>query len=61
LLLAFLGVALEFGQWRALVALPLVVLALVVKSRAEESRMSETFSEYEDYRRQTWAIVPGVY
>jgi protein-S-isoprenylcysteine O-methyltransferase Ste14 len=34
---------------------------LVVKSRAEESRMSETFSEYEDYRRQTWAIVPGVY
>lgn len=61
LLLAFLGVALEFGQWRALVALPLVVLALVVKSRAEESRMSETFSEYEDYRRETWAIVPGVY
>jgi protein-S-isoprenylcysteine O-methyltransferase Ste14 len=61
LLLAFLGVAVEFGQWRALVALPLVVLALVVKSRAEESRMSETFSEYEDYRRQTWAIVPGVY
>ena len=61
LLLAFLGVALAFGEWRGLVALPLVALALVVKSRAEEARMRETFPEYERYRRETRALIPGVY
>ena len=61
LLLAFLGVAMEVGEWRGLVALPLVALALVVKSRAEEARMQETFPEYEGYRRNSRAIIPGIY
>lgn len=61
ILLAFVGVAVEVGEWRGLVALSLVALAFVVKSRAEEARMRETFPEYEGYRRGTRAIIPGVY
>ncbi|HEX6614856.1 MAG TPA: isoprenylcysteine carboxylmethyltransferase family protein [Gemmatimonadales bacterium] len=61
ILLAFLGVALAVGEWRGLAALPLVALAFVVKSRAEEARMRETFPEYEGYRRETRALIPGVY
>ena len=61
ILLAFLGTALAIGEWRALIAVPLAVLSFVLKSRAEEGRMRETFPEYGEYERHTAALVPFVY
>jgi protein-S-isoprenylcysteine O-methyltransferase Ste14 len=61
LLLAFLGMALTVGEWRALVGLAFLLLSFMLKSREEESRMRETFPEYQEYQRRTAALVPYVY
>ena len=61
LLLAFLGMAVMFGEWRGLLALALFLVSFTVKSRQEEARMSEAFPEYSEYRRRTAALVPRVY
>ena len=61
ILLAFLGMVMTIGEWRGLVALLLAGVSFVVKSRAEERRMRETFPEYAAYARETAAIVPFVY
>jgi protein-S-isoprenylcysteine O-methyltransferase Ste14 len=61
ILLAFLGTALAVGEWRALLALILVFVALIIKSRTEEERMCATFPHYDDYRRRTAALVPFVF
>ena len=61
MLLAFLGMALTFGEWRGLVALALVLASFVRKSRMEESFMRETFPEYAEYQRDTRALIPFVY
>ena len=56
-----LGTALAIGEWRALIAVPLAVLSFVLKSRAEEGRMRETFPAIWEYERHTAALVPFVY
>ena len=61
MLLAFLGMALAFGEWRALLALALVFASLARKSRIEEGFMRETFPEYTEYQRETRALIPFVY
>jgi protein-S-isoprenylcysteine O-methyltransferase Ste14 len=61
ILLAFLGMVLAIGEWRGLVALVLAGTSFMVKSRAEERRMRETFPEYAEYQQGTAAIVPFVY
>jgi protein-S-isoprenylcysteine O-methyltransferase Ste14 len=61
ILLAFVGTAIAAGEWRHLLAAALIALSLVLKSRGEEARMRETFPEYEQYRRETAALIPGVY
>ena len=61
MLLAFLGTALSIGEWRGLLAVPLVAISFVLKSRMEERRMRETFPEYVEYQRETAALVPFVY
>ncbi|HLY58517.1 MAG TPA: isoprenylcysteine carboxylmethyltransferase family protein [Stellaceae bacterium] len=61
LLLAVLGTALAIGEWRGIIALALVAVAFVRKLRVEEARMSETFPEYEAYRRRTAALIPFVW
>ena len=61
ILLAFLGMVIIFGQWRGLLGMVLALASFAVKSRREEARMRETFPEYEEYRRGTAALVPGVY
>jgi protein-S-isoprenylcysteine O-methyltransferase Ste14 len=48
-------------EWRGIVAVLLMLLAFVLKSRAEEERMGETFPEYEAYRRESSALIPFVY
>jgi protein-S-isoprenylcysteine O-methyltransferase Ste14 len=61
MMLAILGTALAIGEWRAALAVPLAVMSFVLKSRMEERRMRETFPEYEQYQRETAALVPFVY
>jgi protein-S-isoprenylcysteine O-methyltransferase Ste14 len=58
LLLAFLGTALAIGEWRGVVAVGLALFGFVLKIRVEETRMRETFPEYEDYRRRSAALIP---
>lgn len=61
MLLAFLGMALAFGEWRGLLALALVFASFARKSRMEERFMRETFPEYAEYQRETRALIPFVY
>ena len=61
LLTALLGSALAEGEWRGLVAVALVFIALLRKLRLEEQWMREQFGEdYEKYSRQVRALVPYV-
>jgi protein-S-isoprenylcysteine O-methyltransferase Ste14 len=61
ILLAFLGMVLAIGEWRAVLAFLCGLVSFAAKSRQEEARMAETFPEYEQYRRETAALVPFVY
>ncbi|HEY7479981.1 MAG TPA: isoprenylcysteine carboxylmethyltransferase family protein [Gemmatimonadales bacterium] len=61
LLLAFAGTGLAIGEWRAVLALPLALVAFAWKSRREEQQMRRLFPEYERYRRETAALIPFVY
>jgi protein-S-isoprenylcysteine O-methyltransferase Ste14 len=61
LLLAFLGTAMTLGEARAFLAFVLLLISFAIKSQAEEARMRETFPEYEQYRRETAALIPYVY
>jgi protein-S-isoprenylcysteine O-methyltransferase Ste14 len=60
MLFAFLGTAVTIGQVKGLVAVVLGVVAFLLKSRVEESRMSGVFPEYAVYRRETAALIPFV-
>jgi protein-S-isoprenylcysteine O-methyltransferase Ste14 len=62
ILLAFLGMAVAIGEVRAILAFVLALASFGYKARAEEApRMRAVFPEYEDYRRESAALVPGVY
>jgi protein-S-isoprenylcysteine O-methyltransferase Ste14 len=58
LLLAFCGTAAVIGEWRAVLAVLLALLALLYKGRLEEARMQASFPEYAAYRRATAALIP---
>jgi len=61
LILATLGTAITIGQWRALLAVGLVIAALWFKLRVEERMMRETFgAAYDEYARRVSALVPFV-
>lgn len=61
ILLGFLGMVVTIGEWRGLLGMLLVLVSFAVKSRQEEKRMRETFPEYEQYQRETAALVPFLY
>ncbi len=62
LLLAIAGTALARGEWRGLVALLLVLVALLRKIGLEERWLGEHFgTAYADYRAASWALVPYLY
>jgi protein-S-isoprenylcysteine O-methyltransferase Ste14 len=61
LLLAFLGMAVTIGEWRGVLAFVLMFGSLALKGRAEERRMREAFPEYEQYQRESAAIIPLVW
>ena len=59
LLLAMLGSAIAWGDWRGVLAFALAVVAIVPRIGAEDALMAKTFGEtYLDYRRRTAAIIP---
>lgn len=62
LLLAFLGMALAIGEWRALLAFALVLPVLLHRSRLEEALMREAFpADYDAYRRESWTLLPYIF
>jgi protein-S-isoprenylcysteine O-methyltransferase Ste14 len=61
ILAALLGSVLIIGEVRAYIAFVLLFVSFAIKSHAEEARMRETFPEYEQYRRETSALIPYVF
>ncbi len=56
------GTAIASSQYHALLAVAMVLVAYIRKSRLEEQILRKTFgAEYDAYRRHTWALVPLVY
>jgi protein-S-isoprenylcysteine O-methyltransferase Ste14 len=61
MLLAFIGTALVYCDWRSLVAIALMTAALSYKLQREERWMREHFAaDYQAYLRKVAAIIPGV-
>jgi protein-S-isoprenylcysteine O-methyltransferase Ste14 len=61
ILLAVLGTALAIGEWRGLIAFVLFTVGFVIKLKAEERFMNETFGEqYARYRAEVPTLIPFV-
>jgi protein-S-isoprenylcysteine O-methyltransferase Ste14 len=55
----FLGTAIASSQYHALLGLAILVVAYLRKTRLEEQILRQTFgTEFDAYRRDTWALVP---
>jgi protein-S-isoprenylcysteine O-methyltransferase Ste14 len=62
LLTMYVGLTLATGEWLGLVGLAVAVIAYWRKTRMEEATLGAAFgAEYDAYRQDTWAIVPGVF
>jgi len=62
LLAMYVGTAIVFGQMHALIGLVIGMIAYLRKTRMEEVNLVNAFGQrYDDYRKETWAIVPGIY
>jgi protein-S-isoprenylcysteine O-methyltransferase Ste14 len=61
ILLGFLGTAVAIGELRGFLAFVLATVSFARKSRLEEARMRELFPDYEQYQRESSALVPFVY
>ena len=58
----FAGTTLVSGQTHALLGMVLVVFAHWRKIRLEEANLNEAFGPaYDAYRRETWALLPGLF
>jgi protein-S-isoprenylcysteine O-methyltransferase Ste14 len=61
LLLMMLGTGLASGQVHGLLAFPIALSALWLKSRVEERWMGAEFGErYAEYKKRSWALIPFV-
>ena len=57
----FLGTALVSGELHALLGLLVIGVAYWRKVRLEEQHLRGVFGEaYDEYRRKSWALIPGV-
>jgi protein-S-isoprenylcysteine O-methyltransferase Ste14 len=62
LLAMYIGAAIVTGEWLAVIGVAIVVVAYWRKIRLEEAAVGMAFGPaYEAYRRETWALIPGVY
>ena len=58
----FLGTAIASSQYHALLALAILFVAYLRKTRLEENILRQTFGpEWDSYRRSTWALVPPLF
>lgn len=61
LLLAFIGTGLAIGEWRAVLAVVLALIAIVHRIIVEESFMRQQFgAAYDDYALRVRALIPGL-
>lgn len=62
-LLAFLGMAIAFGNWLSIIAILAPILAAFVnRIRVEEASMVEALGEeYIEYRKSTRCLIPGIF
>ena len=61
MLVMYAGVCLVSGELHALAGLAVLIAAYCRKIRQEERTMRDAFgSAYDDYRKNTWAVVPGL-
>jgi|WetSurMetagenome_2_1015567.scaffolds.fasta_scaffold01620_12 protein-S-isoprenylcysteine O-methyltransferase Ste14 len=62
MLTAFIGLVVAIGTVTALAALVILLISLWMKIAAEEELLMKKFGEeYERYRRNTWALIPGIF
>jgi len=62
LLTMYVGMTIATGEWLGLLGLAVGLMAYWRKTRIEEATLSAAFgAEYETYRADTWAIVPGIF
>jgi protein-S-isoprenylcysteine O-methyltransferase Ste14 len=62
LLLMYVGTTIVSGQIHALLGLLVAIIAYLRKTRMEETNLVNAFgARYYEYRKETWAIVPGLY
>jgi protein-S-isoprenylcysteine O-methyltransferase Ste14 len=60
LLLATVGTAIFVGEWRGVLAIPLILISESIKAHREEQFMAAEFgNDYEEYRRETGFLIPG--
>ncbi|MGA2136316.1 MAG: isoprenylcysteine carboxylmethyltransferase family protein [Bryobacteraceae bacterium] len=61
ILAMYAGGALVMGEWLALIGLAMAVFAYGRKIRLEEANLKVAFgADYDQYRRETWALLPWV-
>jgi protein-S-isoprenylcysteine O-methyltransferase Ste14 len=61
-LFSLVGTAIVIGQWRGVLAVVLAFIGWLIKSRQEETFMTQQFgAKYDEYRRHTKAIIPLIY
>ncbi len=56
-----LGTAIISARWLSLLGAAVFLVAYLRKLRIEETALSQTFAEWEEYRKKSWALVPGLY
>ncbi|HSY90705.1 MAG TPA: isoprenylcysteine carboxylmethyltransferase family protein [Candidatus Binatus sp.] len=62
LLTMYVGTAIVSGTWLAVLGLALAGVAYWRKIRLEEANLNLAFgADYDAYRRESWALIPGVY
>ena len=62
LLTMYVGTAVVAGEWLSLIGLVMAVYAYWRKIRLEEANLQLAFgADYAVYRRETWALLPGLF
>jgi protein-S-isoprenylcysteine O-methyltransferase Ste14 len=57
----FVGSAIAIGEWHSLIGALLIMIAYARKIPMEEQSLRGVFgSAYDDYKKGSWAIIPGV-
>jgi protein-S-isoprenylcysteine O-methyltransferase Ste14 len=58
---ATLGAMISFLSPWALALVAVQIILQIIRIHYEEKVMHETFSEYKDYAKRTWRLIPGIY